>query len=105
MKPAVRTILRMSVYQILYLDRVPDSAVCNEAVKLAKKRRLEGLSGFVNGVLRTIAREKDSITFSGAEEKYLLPQWILSMWERSTGQRRRSRRHWLFWNSVPCPSE
>lgn len=85
MKPAVRTILRMSVYQILYLDRVPDSAICNEAVKLAKKRRLEGLSGFVNGVLRTIAREKDSITFSGAEEKYLLPQWILSMWEKEYG--------------------
>ena len=35
MKPVIRTILRMSVYQILYMDRVPDSAVCNEAVKLA----------------------------------------------------------------------
>ena len=44
MKPVIREILRMSVYQILYMERVPDSAVCNEAVKLAKKRKFQGLS-------------------------------------------------------------
>ena len=49
-KPLIRTLLRMSVYQILYMERVPDPAVCNEAVKLAKKRRFAGLSGFVNAV-------------------------------------------------------
>ncbi|MEG1576577.1 MAG: transcription antitermination factor NusB, partial [Clostridium sp.] len=38
MKPVIRTLLRMSVYQICYMDRVPDSAVCNEAVKLAERR-------------------------------------------------------------------
>ena len=48
MKPVIRTILRSSVYQILFLDGVPDAAVCNEAVKLAKKRGYAGLSGFVN---------------------------------------------------------
>ena len=42
MKPMIREILRMSVYQILYMERVPDSAVCNEAVKLAKKRKFQG---------------------------------------------------------------
>ena len=42
MKPVIRTILRMSAYQILFMERVPDSAVCNEAVKLAKKRRFDG---------------------------------------------------------------
>ena len=47
MKPMIRTILRMSAYQILFMDRVPDAAVCNEAVKLAKKRKFQGLSGFV----------------------------------------------------------
>jgi len=41
MKPVIRTLLRMSVYQILYMERVPDSAVCNEAVKLAKKRKFQ----------------------------------------------------------------
>ena len=57
MKPLIRTLLRMSSYQILYMDRVPDAAVCSEAVKLARKRRFQGLTGFVNGVLRTLARE------------------------------------------------
>lgn len=42
MKPVIRTILRMSAYQILFMDRVPDAAVCNEAVKLAKKKKIPG---------------------------------------------------------------
>ena len=56
MKPFIRNLLRMSVYQIKYMDAVPDSAVCNEAVKLAKRHKFAQLSGFVNGVLRNIAR-------------------------------------------------
>ena len=56
MKPVIRTILRMSAYQIKYMDSVPVSAVCNEAVKLAKKRGFKNLSGFVNGVLRNMSR-------------------------------------------------
>ena len=59
MKPFIRTLLRMSAYQILYMDRIPDSAACNEAVKLAAKRHFSGLKGFVNGVLRSISRRKD----------------------------------------------
>ena len=51
-KPLIRALLRMGIYQILYMDQVPDSAACNEAVKLAKKRGFSRLSGFVNGVLR-----------------------------------------------------
>lgn len=57
-KPVIRAILRMSVYQIRFLDAVPDSAVVNEAVKLAEKKHFYNLKGFVNGVLRTIVREK-----------------------------------------------
>lgn len=60
MKPLIRCLMRMSVYQILFMDRVPDSAAINEAVKLAKKRKFVNLSGFVNGVLRKIAQNKDS---------------------------------------------
>lgn len=56
MKPVIRNILRMGVYQIQYMDSVPDSAACNEAVKLARKSGFSTLSGFVNGVLRNIAR-------------------------------------------------
>ena len=61
MKPIIMLLLEISVYQLFFMDRVPDSAAINEAVKLAKKRGLTGLSGFVNGVLRNIARNKESI--------------------------------------------
>jgi len=61
MKPIIMLLLEMAVYQIFFMDRVPDSAAINEAVKLTKKRGLTGLSGFVNGVLRNIARNKESI--------------------------------------------
>jgi 16S rRNA (cytosine967-C5)-methyltransferase len=86
MKPVVRTLLRMSAYQILFMERVPDSAVVNEAVKLAKKRGFLGLSGFVNGVLRTLSREKGKLSFDTPELCYALPQWIFSMWERDYGR-------------------
>lgn len=82
MKPVIRTILRSSVYQILFLDGVPDAAVCNEAVKLAKKRGYAGLSGFVNGVLRNIARNKDSITYDSLSVEYSMPQWIIDEWSQ-----------------------
>ena len=61
MKPIIMLLLEISVYQLFFMDRVPDSAAINEAVKLAKKRGFTGLSGFVNGVLRNIARNKENI--------------------------------------------
>ena len=63
MKPFIRNLLRMSVYQIKYMDGVPDSAVCNEAVKLTKKHGFSQLSGFVNGVLRNVARNLETIKY------------------------------------------
>lgn len=85
MKPVIRNILRMSVYEIFYMDSVPDSATCNEAVKLAIKRGFSGLKGFVNGVLRNIAREKENIEYPNPSEdlvkymniKYSMPEWII----------------------------
>ena len=85
-KPAIRTILRMSAYQILYLDRVPDFAVCNEAVKLAGRKGFRGLSGFVNGVLRAVARDKERLSFEEPSLKYSMPAWILKMWEEELGR-------------------
>ena len=61
MKPIIMLLLEMAVYQLFFMDRVPDSAAINEAVKLTKKRGLTGLSGFVNGVLRNITRNKENI--------------------------------------------
>ena len=88
MKPLIRRIMRMAVYQIIYMENVPDSAACNEAVKLAAKRGCTGLKGFVNGVLRNISRNKDNITYPDkAKEtkkylsvKYSMPEWIIELW-------------------------
>lgn len=74
MKPVIRNLLRMSVYQLKYMNQVPDSAVCNEAVKLAKKKGFQNLSGFVNGVLRNIVRNPEKVTFPNESKepiKYL----------------------------------
>lgn len=83
MKPLICNLMRMSVYQILYMDRIPDSAVCNEAVKLAEKRKFQGLKGFVNGVLRTIAREQNNLLFPNDSIRYSMPEWLISMWKES----------------------
>ncbi|MCD8369632.1 MAG: 16S rRNA (cytosine(967)-C(5))-methyltransferase RsmB [Clostridiales bacterium] len=81
MKPLIRTLLRMSVYQILWMDRIPDRAVCNEAVNLAAKRHFTGLRGFVNGVLRRVCRQKESFVFSDWETRYSMPAWLIRLWE------------------------
>ncbi len=86
MKPLIRNLLRLSVYQLLYMDRVPVSAVCNEAVKLAKKRGFSKLSGFVNGVLRNIARKKEDLSFPDRNKepvqylaiRYSVPEWFVN---------------------------
>lgn len=85
MKPFIRDLLRMSVYQILYMDAVPDHAACNEAVKLAQKHKFHGLKGFVNGVLRAVSREKKALTFSGLSLKYSMPQWLVDLWLEAYG--------------------
>lgn len=76
-KPLIRNILRMSMYQILYMDKVPDSAACDEAVKLVKKRGLSALKGFVNAILRNVVRDKASISFDTPALKYSMPDWII----------------------------
>lgn len=85
MKPIIRTVLRMSLYQILYMDSVPDSAVCNEAVKLVKAKGLHGLSGFVNGILRNAARQKsvfldESFYSNMTKSEYLSIRYSLPLW-------------------------
>ncbi len=87
MKPTIRNILRMSVYQLKYMDRVPDSAVCNEAVKLAGKRGLKSLGGFVNGVLRNIARNLSELVYSDNRSVFFsMPEWIIEMWDTDYGE-------------------
>lgn len=87
MKPMIRTIIRSAVYQLKYMDSVPDSAVCNEAVKLAGKRGFSGLKGFVNGVLRNISRNLDNVKYPDKSDTvkwlsviYSMPEWIITEW-------------------------
>lgn len=88
MKPLIRCLLRMSVYQIVYMDAVPDSAVCNEACKLAGKRKFQNLKGFVNGVLRNIAKKKEALPLPDRNGnlteflsvKYSMPLWLVELW-------------------------
>lgn len=96
MKPVIQNIMRMSVYQMKYMDSVPDSAACNEAVKLARKKGFANLSGFVNGVLRNIARNLDTITYPQEDKNpaealsvcYSMPEWIVNQWITSYGRKR-----------------
>ena len=88
MKPVIRAILRSAVYQLKYMDSVPDSAVCNEAVKLAVRKGFSGLKGYVNGVLRSVARGIDSVQYpkEKMEElsvRYSCPEWVLDLWSGS----------------------
>ncbi len=90
MKPIIRNLLRMGVYQIKYMEQVPDSAACNEAVKLAKKKGFQTLSGFVNGILRNVSRNLDQIQYPLEEKEpkrylsilYSMPEWLIEHWMR-----------------------
>ena len=94
MKPPIREILRSAVYQLRYMDSVPDSAVCNEAVKLTQRKGFYNLKPFVNGVLRTIAREMDQVKFPSREEnlvrslsvEYSMPEQLVERWLEAYGE-------------------
>lgn len=98
MKPLIRCLMRMSVYQILFMDSIPDAAACNEAVKLAAKRKFGQLKGFVNGVLRNISRNKEGIggIYPDREKEplkylsvfYSMPEFLVSMWLEDYGMER-----------------
>jgi 16S rRNA (cytosine967-C5)-methyltransferase len=85
MKPVIRNLLRLSVYQLKYMNQVPDSAACNEAVKLAKKKGFGSLSGFVNGVLRNIIRFPEKVVYPEETKEpvkflsitYSVPEWLI----------------------------
>lgn len=88
MKPLMRNLLRESVYQLLYMDGVRDAAVCDEAVKLAKKRGFYQLRGFVNGVLRSVCRNREQLIFSEPAIRYSMPQWIIDLWRAAYEEER-----------------
>ena len=92
MKPAIRWILRMGVYQIEKMDSVPDSAAVNESVKLAAMKGFGRLKGFVNGVLRSYIREPGKFRMPSQDDapaylmaEYSLPLFLTDKWVSSFG--------------------
>ena len=88
--PEILCILRMSAYQLLYMERIPASAACNEAVKLTRSVSHEGSAKFVNGVLRGLLRKQAAGELSFPEEgeddagylslNYYHPRWLVKRW-------------------------
>lgn len=84
LEPFVRDVLRLGAYQILYMDRVPDSAAVDESVELVKRKKRQRASGMVNAVLRRLSREKDALPElpAGDRAEYLAlryshPAWLV----------------------------
>lgn len=92
-KPMIRVILRMSAYQLLYMDKVPARAVCDEAVKLTGKLSRREFCPFVNAVLRKLSdKGADALELSGVTDRaerlsleYSVPLWIVNMFEKEQG--------------------
>ncbi|WP_342551932.1 16S rRNA (cytosine(967)-C(5))-methyltransferase RsmB [Paenibacillus sp. FSL R7-0652] len=89
----VRSLLRISAYQLIYLDRIPEHAVVSEAVNLAKKLGHQGISGMVNGVLRNMIRNKEQLHIPSdlpAPERISLehshPLWMVERWIAQYGE-------------------
>ena len=87
-------LLRLGAYQILFMDRVPDSAAVNESVRLAKAVfKNEKIAGFVNGLLRSIARHKDQEDFPSFQDHpadhiaqaFSHPRWLVERWVTEFG--------------------
>lgn len=89
-------LLRMAVYQILYLDRIPDSAAVNEAVSLAKETGRGRYAGLINAVLRHFLREQNKLVwpdekadlYAAYSVKYAIPQPLIRLWDQAYGRER-----------------
>jgi len=90
-KKREKTILRMGLYQLLFMESVPDYAAVNETVSMARKLA-KGREGFVNGVLRSYIKNKDRIKLPPENSseylsvKYSFSPWIIDMWKRQYGE-------------------
>ena len=97
--PTVRILLCIALYQLIYLDRIPESAAVNETVKISKKITHVGNSRFINGILRNFLRKKNQIVLPMKNEnpisyyslKYNVPEWLVRYWAESWGMSRTER--------------
>jgi len=92
LKKWTNNLLRMSIYQMIYLDRVPPHAIIHEAVEIAKERGHKGIASLVNGVLRTLQREgmPDLAKIEDTEERISIetstPLWLVKRWAATYGE-------------------
>ncbi|HYZ83140.1 MAG TPA: transcription antitermination factor NusB [Bryobacteraceae bacterium] len=82
--PEVRVALRMGVYQLRYLERIPRHAAVSESVDLVKRARKTSAAGFVNAVLRKVTR--DEVTWPDRAIALSMPHWLLERWDRQFGK-------------------
>lgn len=94
-KKETHVLLQMGIYQLAFMNSVPEYAAVNETVRLARKYS-KGREGFINGVLRHFAREKDILPFPDREKdlveylsvKYSYEKWIVKLWIEQYGEER-----------------
>ena len=88
--PDLLIILQIGVYQLFFLDRIKPSAIVHTTVELVKENNLKGLSGFTNGVMRSIlrAKEKEDIlaNITDLASFYSFPEWLIELWQKEFGQ-------------------
>lgn len=94
LEPWLRNLLRMSLYQLHYLDRIPDHAIVHEAVEEAKKHGHKSMVGLVNGVLRNYLRSKQELKVPAQWPKYKKiaiehshPEWLVKRWLSTFGEK------------------
>jgi 16S rRNA (cytosine967-C5)-methyltransferase len=105
-KLALQNLLRLGLYQIFWLDRIPGHAAVNETVELAKHAGFNTQAGFVNAVLRGYLREADETKKLLADLKnsqpalgYSQPEWLVEKWRKNFGDEK--VRQLLDWNNTP----
>lgn len=104
----LRVLLRLGLYQMFWLDRIPDHAAVNETVALARRLGCAGGAGFLNGVLRAFGRQKETTRQYLAELKeknlalgYSHPEWLVERWTARWGEEVAGQL--LRWNNTPPP--
>ena len=106
--PAILNLLRMGLYQLLWLDRVPPHAAVHETVEMTKAMNLGPASGFVNAVLRGVLRDLEAVRLrlqvieeTDPDIRFSHPKWLFKRWENRWG--RPQALALLRWNNQPPP--
>jgi 16S rRNA (cytosine967-C5)-methyltransferase len=104
--PTVAVLLRLGLYQIFWLDRIPEFAAVNETVELARELGFESRSGFINAVLRAYVRERpetraelDRLRLTDPATGWSHPAWLIERWRNALGDE--DLRRLLSWNNTP----